>query len=200
MLIRAVCDDDINTESTSKILDCLCFTCSGWTSWSTTIVHTKSLRKGYIALIGETCDTKSFFGSEELISIHESDISNANINITSFGIPVDSGILLPFEVILILNLVLFAQFLDFKEDISLMDMNSNKCFSLLSDQFVHVFEAHLGKIFHDTKDISLFLLEFLKLFFLTLFEAFFNFVSPKSLDTKKSNLGLILGNEFFEAH
>jgi len=79
VLIRAVGDDDVNTEGTSEILDCLCFTCSGWSSWSTTVVHTKSLGKSNVALICKTCDTKSFFGTEELVSIGEDDISDANV-------------------------------------------------------------------------------------------------------------------------
>jgi hypothetical protein len=200
VLIRAVCDDDINTEGTSEILDCLCFTCSGWTSWSTTVVHTKSLGKGNVALICETCDTKSFFGTKELVSIGEDNISNANVALTGVGIPVDSSVLLPLEVVLVLDLVGFAQFLDFKEDISLMDMNCNECLSLLSDQFVHVFEAHVGKLFHDSDNFSLFLLELLKLFFLTLLKAFLDFVSPKSLDTKKGNLRWISSDEVFKTH
>jgi hypothetical protein len=120
--------------------------------------------------------------------------------LSSISIPINSSVLLPFEIILVLDLVLFTQFLDFKEDISLMDMNCNHCFSLLSDQFVHVFETHVRKSFHDTKDISLFLLELLKLFFLTLFKAFFYFVSPKSLDTKKGNLRWISSDEIFKRH
>ena len=54
------------------------------------------------------------------------------------SIPVDSGVLLPLEVILVLNLVLFAKFLNLKEDISLMYMDCNECLSLLSYKFVHV--------------------------------------------------------------
>ena len=200
VLIRAVGDDDVNTEGTSEILDCLCFTCSGWSSWSTTVVHTKSLGKSNVALICKTCDTKSFFGTEELVSIGEDDISDANVALTGVGIPVNSGVLLPFEIVLVLDLVGFAQFLDFEEDISLMDMNCDECLGLLSDQFVHVFEAHVGKLFHDSNNFSLFLLELLKLFFLTLLEAFLDFVSPKSLDTEKGNLRWIGGNEVLKTH
>ena len=77
---------------------------------------------------------------------------------TGLSIPVDSGVLLPLEVILILDLVLFAHVLDFEEDISLMYMNGNECLSLLSDKFVHVsIQAHLGKSAHDSNDISLLL-------------------------------------------
>jgi len=43
VLIGTVVDNDENTECTSKILDGLCLTSSGWSSWSTTIEHTKSL-------------------------------------------------------------------------------------------------------------------------------------------------------------
>ena len=96
--------------------------------------------------------------------------------------------------------MLFAQVLDFKEDISLMYMNCNECLSLLSDQFVHVFETHVGKMLHDTNDEFLILLEFLKLFFLTLFKAFLYFISPKSLDTEKSNLRWISGDKVLKTH
>ena len=200
MLIRAVGDDDIDTKSTSEILDSLCLTGSGWTSWSSTVVHTEGLRKSDVAFICETCDAKSFFGTEELISVHEGDVSNAKVDLSGLNIPVDSGVLLPLEVIFVLDLVLFAQFLDLEEDISLMDMNCNEGFGLLSDQFVHVLEAHCGKLFHDSNDIFLFLLEFLKLFFLVLFKAFLDFVSPESLDTKKGNLRWISCNEVLKTH
>ena len=43
VLIRAVGDDDENTESTSQIFDSLCLTSSCWSSWSTTIEHTECL-------------------------------------------------------------------------------------------------------------------------------------------------------------
>ena len=119
---------------------------------------------------------------------------------TGISIPVNSGVLLPFEVILILDLVLFAQFLDLEEDISLMDMNCNEGFGLLSDQFVHVLEAHCGKLFHDSNDIFLFLLEFLKLFFLVLLEAFLYFISPESLDTEKGDLRWIGSNKVLKSH
>jgi len=120
--------------------------------------------------------------------------------LTGVSIPVNSGVLLPFEVILVLDLVGFAQILDFVEDISLMDMNCNECLSLLSDQFVHVFEAHFGKSFHDSNNFSLFLLEFLKLFFLTFLKAFLDFVSPKSLDTEKGNLRWISSDKVLKSH
>jgi len=81
-----------------------------------------------------------------------------------------------------------------------MYMNCNECFGLLSNQFVHVFETHVGKMFHDTNDEFLILLEFLKLFFLTLFKAFLNFVCPKSLDTEKSNLRWVSCNEIMKRH
>ena len=96
--------------------------------------------------------------------------------------------------------MLLAQFLNLKEDVSLMDMNCNKCFGLLSDQFVHVFEAHSGKLFHDSNDIFLFLLEFLKLFFLVLLEAFLYFISPESLDTEKGDLRWIGSDEVLKSH
>lgn len=119
---------------------------------------------------------------------------------SSISIPVNSGVLLPFEVILVLDLMLFAQVLDFKEDISLMYMNCNECLSLLSDQFVHVFETHLGKYIHESNNFSLFLFEFWELFFLTLFKAFLYFISPKSLDTEKSNLRWISGDKVLKTH
>jgi len=200
VLIRAVGDDDINTKSTSKILDSLCFTCSGWSSWGSTIVHTESLSKSDVAFICKTSNAKSFFSTEELISIDESNVSNANIDLSRFGVPVDSCVLLPLKVILVLDLVEFAQILDLEEDISLMDMNSNKCLSLLSDKFVHVFKTHVGKSFHDSKDISLFLLELLELFFIIFLKALLNFIGPKSLDTEKGNLGLVSITEFFKWH
>jgi hypothetical protein len=76
MLIRAVSDDDENTEGSSKILDGLCLTSSGWTSWGSTEKHVKSLGKGNVASIGKWCDTKSLLGSEELIGVGELDISD----------------------------------------------------------------------------------------------------------------------------
>jgi len=81
-----------------------------------------------------------------------------------------------------------------------MYMNCNECFGLLSNQFVHVFETHVGKMFHVTNDEFLILLEFLKLFFLTLFKAFLYFISPKSLDTEKSNLRWISGDKVLKTH
>jgi hypothetical protein len=81
-----------------------------------------------------------------------------------------------------------------------MDMNCNECLGLLSDQFVHVFEAHLGKSFHDSYNFSLFLLEFLKFFFLTFLKAFLDFVSPKSLDTEKGNLRWISCDKVLKTH
>jgi hypothetical protein len=43
MLIRAVVDNDEDTESTTKILDGLCLTCSGRPGWGTSVQHTESL-------------------------------------------------------------------------------------------------------------------------------------------------------------
>ena len=120
--------------------------------------------------------------------------------LSSVSIPVNSSVLLPFEVILVLDLMKFAQFLNFKKDISLMYMNSNKCLGLLSDQFVHVFETHVGKCFHDSNNFSLFLLKFLKLFFLTFFKAFLYFICPKSLDTEKGNLRWISCDKVLKTH
>ena len=105
---------------------------------------------------------------------------------------------MPFEIVLVFDLVLFAQLLDFEEDISLMYMNGNECLSLLSNQLVHVFETHVGEVFHDSNNISLLFLELLKLLFLTLLEAFFDLVSPKSLDTEKGNLRWVSCDEVFK--
>ena len=200
MLIRAVSNNDINTKSTSKILNSLGLTGTSWSSWSTTVEHTEGLGESDVALICETSDAKSFLGTEELVGIHEGDVGDAEVDLSGFGVPVDSGVLLPLEIVLVLDLVLFAQFLDLEEDISLMDMNGNEGFGLLSDEFVHVFEAHSGKLFHDSNDVFLFLLELLELFFLVLLKAFLDFVSPKSLDTEKGNLRWIGGNEVLKTH
>ena len=76
MLIRTVGDDDEDTKGSSEILDSLCFTGTSWSCRSTTIKHTKSLRKGDVASIGKRSDTKSFLGSKELIGVGELNISD----------------------------------------------------------------------------------------------------------------------------
>jgi hypothetical protein len=43
VLVRAVCDDDENTKSTTEIFDSFSLSSSGGTSWSTSVHHTESL-------------------------------------------------------------------------------------------------------------------------------------------------------------
>jgi hypothetical protein len=83
--------------------------------------------------------------------------------------------------------VLLAVLLDVDEEISLMDVDGNESFSLLSDQFVHIHEAHKRKLAHDSKDVLLSLLELSKLFFLALLEAILNLLGPTHLDTQQGN-------------
>jgi len=93
VLIRAVGYDDENTESTSEIFDSFGLTGSGGTSGSTTIHHTKGLRKSDVASISKRGDTETFFGPEELVLINEFDISNSDGNSGFLVLPVATSVL-----------------------------------------------------------------------------------------------------------
>jgi len=191
MLIRAVDDNDENTEGSSEILYGFGFTSSGWSSWSTTIEHTKSLRQGNVASISEWSNTKSLLSSEELIGVGEFNISDVNSHVLIILSPDTSGVLSPGEIISILDLVLDAFLSDFGEDLKLSYMNCDKCFNSGSELLVHLFKTHLGEIGKNLMKILLLLFEFSDLLFVGSLKALSNIHGPEDLDTKKSDLGWV---------
>ena len=198
MLIRAVGDDDENTKGSSKILDCLGLTSSGWTSWGSSEKHAKSLGKGDVASISKWCDTKSLLGSEELIGVDELDISDIDSAMSLFYFPVASGVSLPREIVGILNLVLSALSLDINENLHLTHMDCHDCLDSHSDLLVHVFKTHLGKLRLNVVDEFLTLVKLNDLFFVTLLKALLDFEGPEELNTKKGNLRWELEHEVSE--
>ena len=115
MLIRAVGYDDENTEGTSQILHSLCLARTGWSCWSTTIHHTKSLSECDIASISEWSDAKSLLHTEELIGVGEVDISDGNNDVLLFVSVETSGVLGPLEGVGIFDLVVLYEISDDSE-------------------------------------------------------------------------------------
>jgi hypothetical protein len=83
MLIRAVCDYDENTESTTEIFDSFGLSGSRGTSGGTSIHHTEGLRECYVTTISKWSNAKTFFDTEELILVNEFDISDCNADLLS---------------------------------------------------------------------------------------------------------------------
>ena len=200
VLIRAVGDDDEDTEGSTEILDSLCLTGPSWSCRSTTIKHTESLGKGDVASIGKRSDTKSLLGTEELVRVGELDISDLEGNLTVLSSPGDSGVLGPGEVVSVLDLVLLAVGVDLIEDFLLMDMNGNDSLDGHSLEWVHILKTHLGELGHEVVDVLLLLVELDKSLLLGSVEAVVDFLSPEHLDTEEGDLGLIGINELSVWH
>ena len=105
VLIRAVGDDDENTEGTSQILDGFGLSGTGGSSGCTTEHHTESLGKGNVTSISELSDAKTFLSTEEFIRVNEFDISDRDGNGSLFNLPVATGVLKPIEIVFILKFV-----------------------------------------------------------------------------------------------
>lgn len=182
MLVSAVCDDDEDTESSSEILDGFSLTCSGRSCWGSSVEHGQSLGEGDVASISQGGDTESFLGSEELVRVLAVPISDGNDAVVHVLFPVDSGLFLPIKVGDV-----FA--FDFHSQISLMHVDSNDGFDLLSfDGGREVFETHAGEEFHHLLDFSSLRLH--SSFFVLggSFESFSEFLSPHGLNSDQSDL------------
>jgi hypothetical protein len=127
--------DDENTESSTHILDGLSLTGSGRSSWSTTEVHVKSLGKSDITSICEWSNTESLFGTEELIRVVDSPVSDLDLEMFKFISPIDTDLLLPVEIS---NIGDFSEtWLAGKivEEIELMDLDCNQGLNFGTDKF-----------------------------------------------------------------
>jgi hypothetical protein len=148
MLTRAVGYDDEDTEGTTQVLDGLSLTGTGGTSGCTTVAHAEGLSKSDVAPLGEGSDTKSLFGTEELVLIGEVDISDRDNGLaffTLFCFPVEAGVLLPIEVLDISDFLIDHVIPDSSEEILLVDLNGDERLNLSSDEFVgKVVTGHSG--------------------------------------------------------
>jgi hypothetical protein len=187
VLIRAVGDDDENTESTSQIFDSLSLTSSGWSSWSSTIEHTEGLGKGHIASISKWSDAKSLLDTEELVGVGEVDISDGHNDVLLLISVCASGVLGPLEVIGILDFVVLHELSHLTEQLHLTHMDCHKSFDFLSLELVHVFKTHCDELVHDSLLSSHLAVKFSKLLFLTFLEGLLDSVGPGNLNTEQGN-------------
>jgi len=73
-------------------------------------------------------------------------------------LPVATGVLEPIEIIGVLEFVSFNKGFDFKELITLIDLNRNESFDLGTDEFGHVVaETHFGQLAHNALNLFTFL-------------------------------------------
>lgn len=73
-------------------------------------------------------------------------------------LPVATGVLEPIEIIGVLELVSLDEGFNFKELITLIDLNRNESFDLGTDELGHVVtETHFGQLAHNALNLFTFL-------------------------------------------
>jgi hypothetical protein len=68
-LIGAVHNDNEESKTFSKILDCLGLSSTSWSLWSSTSLHVKGVSESHVSSVGKWCDNKSSIVTLILISI-----------------------------------------------------------------------------------------------------------------------------------
>ncbi len=102
MLISAIGNDDKNTQSSSEILDSLCFSSSCRSGGGSSVVHAQCLCQGDVTPIGQSSDAESFLGAQELVGIHAVPVGNGNHTVVLLLSPVNTGLFLPVEIVYVL--------------------------------------------------------------------------------------------------
>jgi hypothetical protein len=201
MLSGTVVDNDEDSKSATKILDCLSLSSSSWTSWGTSKIHLKSLCKRDVTFFCQIGDTKSLLDSKIFVLILEVHVCAADENLSLISLirsPVESGIPLPVEVGEILDLASESTSHDIFEKSLLVDMDCHKSLNLSSLLLGWDLLLTLAdQLSHDVLDEGKVLLED-DLSVLLSFKALLDLSSPENLNTEKGNLGNVLSNKVTE--
>ncbi len=106
-------------------------------------------------------------------------------------LPVTTSVLEPVEIVSVLDLFSFDSVLNFKELVTLVDLDRHEGFDLGTNKLrLDVFiQTHFGQSVHDSVYVFLFLLKVLHLVsLLAAFKSFLQLLGPGHLNTKQRDL------------
>lgn len=120
--IRAVKHNTLSCKCLWEIFDCLSFTSTSWTFWSSSIMKINCTAKCSVASIGEWCDDKSTRVTQVLIVVRKNTVDDLGPNIVV--LPIISELWEPLEFGWVTDLLVNQILLD---DIFSMDIKYDKC-------------------------------------------------------------------------